>query len=49
MTDDKFWQTYEEYCKIKQEDEAKKWQIKNEYPIEVGSETGIEEEPEYEN
>ena len=42
-SDDLFWQTYEEYCKMKQEDA----QVKPE--IDVGSETGIELEPGYEN
>tara|TARA_Y100000361_G_scaffold53826_1_gene47029 strand:+ start:554 stop:679 length:126 start_codon:yes stop_codon:yes gene_type:complete len=39
-SDDLFWQTYEEYCKMKQEDAQ---------GIDVGSETGIELEPGYEN
>ena len=42
-SDDKFWQIYEEYCKMKQ-DEV----VKEDEPS-VGSETGIELEPGYEN
>jgi len=47
--DDLFWQTYEEYCKMKQQDEVIKHQVKHEEPPSVGSETGIELEPGYEN
>ena len=47
--DDLFWQTYEEYCKMKQQDEVIKYQIENELPTDAGSETGIELEPGYEN
>ena len=42
-SDDKFWQIYEEYCKMKQDEVVKKDEPS------VGSETGIELEPGYEN